>query len=152
MAALFCVTLTCSIELFTRSSPLVGGPPWLRLHQSVIARQVGDAARPVSFDFMPVEPTAPRTAAKLLLGRAVPAVVRRVELDVLAGDVVLRGSTARSMDELERWAIGFPQELVLFGAGRSHCRDFVARFLAFASATEADRRRAREAEAETSSG
>ena len=155
MAAFFWVQCASSIELFTRSSPLLGGPPWLRLHQSVIARPVGLAARPVCFDFLPVDPTAPRTAAALLLGRAVPAVVRRVELaptSVLAGEVVRRGSTARSMDELERWAIGFPQELVLFGAEQNHCRDFVARFLAFASATEADRRRERVADAEASSG
>lgn len=133
-----------SIEMFTRSSRLVGGPPWLKLHQSVIVRAAGDAARPpVCFDFLPADPTAPQTAAQLLLGRAVPGVIRRIELApsaLLAGDVVLRGSTDRSMDELERWALGFPQELALFGAQKNHCRDFVAQFLAFASDTHDGRR------------
>ena len=155
MMAAMCLALS-SIELFTRSSRLVGGPPWLRLHQSVIVRSVGEGAspRPVCFDFLPVDPTAPQTAGALLLGRAVPGVVRRVELaptSLLDGDAVLRGTTRRSMAELERWASDFPPELALFGAGRNHCRDFVARFLEFASGTREDRsRRERVAGTETS--
>lgn len=153
MAAVLCFALSASIELFTRSSPLVGGPSWLRLHQSVIVRATGDAARPVCFDFLPVNPTAPSTASRLLLGRAVPGVVRRVELtptSLLGDDAVLRGSTDRSMDDLERWAFDFPQELVLYGARQNHCRDFVSRFLEFASDTREDLRRGRVANTETS--
>jgi hypothetical protein len=153
IALLLCLLLfairAAPLELFTRSSRLVGGPPWLRLHQSVIVQTVGDAARPVCYDFLPINPTAPQTAAQLLMGRAVPGIVRRVELastSTLAADVVLRASTDRSMEELDRWAVEFPLELALFGARQNHCRDFVTRFLEFASETREDRRREPEAE------
>ncbi|KAG8458328.1 hypothetical protein KFE25_005175 [Diacronema lutheri] len=128
-------------RVFTRSSSLVGGPPWLRLHQAVVVALPTDVdGRPVLFDFLPDDPTSAATAVALLRGRAVLGRVRRIVLPAAtlgASDLVLRAETARSLGELERWAERYPRELVLFGAAQNHCRTFAERFVAFAAGGDA---------------
>lgn len=128
---------TAAAAVYTKSSALIGGPSWLRLHQAVIVAPPN--AAPVLFDFLPLEPTAPATAAALIGGRAVPGRIRQIDLprSSLEGEgAVLRGETTLSLDELRRWVSSYPCELALYGHDResNHCRTFTARFVEFATA------------------
>ncbi|KAJ1626077.1 hypothetical protein T492DRAFT_1035509 [Pavlovales sp. CCMP2436] len=145
LAALLCLAAPGrAARIFTRSSPLIGGPEWLHLHQCVIvaadaARVAGEGASPaelVLFDFLPDAPTELETTFALLTGRVVAGRTRQLALPARAlssGDVVLRASTRLTLSSLTRWVDAYPRDLVLFGQGQNHCRTFVERFLEYAA-------------------
>ena len=108
-------------DLFATLEPLVGGPPWLRLH--IVLHLEGTA-----FDFLPCEPLAPRTASALLTGAAVPGDIRCRERRRPTACVLL-GRTARTTDELIAHAKRHPSALAL---GRNDCWTFAASLRDFA--------------------
>ena len=113
--ALLCAVVSCcagldsgitSLNLYLRFSPLIGGPRFLRVpaHAEVIIanESTGSLHR---YDFVPANPTDPKTLATLLILRSVPGVLRCRVVD---------GSSTRqpvTIDEGDEDALSSPGEL-----------------------------------------
>ena len=94
-----------SLNLYLRFSPLIGGPRFLPAHAEVIIanESTGSLHR---YDFVPANPTDPKTLATLLTLRSVPGVLR---CRVVDGSSSTRQPV--TIDEGDEDALSSPGEL-----------------------------------------
>ena len=104
--------------------PLIGAPPFLKLHVVV---EVGGRC----FDKIPEEPKSLRGAVALLTGGSIEGRSRQRPADAeeSRGGWVLLGYTTRSSPELDEFAATCPSELTLL---RDDCWTHAARVARFA--------------------
>ena len=100
-------------RVYVRLSPLIGGPKALKVHSAVfIDSGVGDAV--YGFDFVPLEPTAPRTLSRLVTLRGTPGEIRTLAAPDPRGMVVVGAAAAEAdADAIARCAAGRPDRLHL---------------------------------------
>ena len=106
------------------TSPLIGAPPFLRLHVKVRYGQT-------VLDFVPREPTAPATLRTLLSGRPVDGVIRAMPARGDGDSWRTVGHAALAEQELEEYACGLPPELSLLG---NNCWTFASSVVGYAEA------------------
>lgn len=102
--------------------PLVGGPQQLTLHVVVA---VGHAV----YDLLPDDPTNHRTLQALLRGDEVDATVRVRPLKADRSDLRRLGTTSKSAEAIEAFALSHPPKLSLLSR---NCWTFAADLVEFA--------------------
>lgn len=132
------------LKLFKARYPLEGGPPQLRLHVAIIVEDISgcmaipdedsvlevhneNGRRLVLFDFLPQDPTALYTAARLLTGGDVPATLRERSLRFLPSGAVCIGESDSTLEEMRGFVRNYPDRLSLFA---NSCISFVDAFVA----------------------
>ena len=90
-------------RVYLRITPLIGGPPALKLHSAVFVDSgIDDAV--YGYDFIPRDPDAPATVARLLSLRSAPGEFRRLAAPDARGLLPL-GDAAAEPADVERAAL-----------------------------------------------
>ena len=113
-------------KVFKARLYLEGAPPlpFLRIHEVVIVEQVPSGGY-ISFDFLPVAPTAPETAFMIFSLQNVPGMIREKRLRAIPRDAQLIGLTSSSDEDLRQFASTFNKSLRPF---TNDCRTFARAF------------------------
>ena len=97
VVALALVVAANAGTLYRARYPLVGGPAFLKLHVAVLYES---ESKLTQFDFLPINPTALTTAAKLLTLQRTEGVCRERELKFRPRGIEKIGETRATLDDL----------------------------------------------------
>lgn len=128
-------------KLYRSNFPLEGGPRQLRLHVAIVVEEIRDHCEQrsgssddgqesenlVLFDFLPQEPTALTTVARLLTGGEVKGNLRTRTLRFLPRGSTCVGESTATLGDMRSFASEYPDRLSLFS---NNCVTFVDSFVA----------------------
>lgn len=128
-------------KLYRSNFPLEGGPRQLRLHVAIVIEEIKDhcdqrsgnsddgqeSENLVLFDFLPQEPTALTTVARLLIGGEVKGNLRTRTLRYLPRGATCVGESTATLGDMQSFASEYPDRLSLLS---NNCVTFVDSFVA----------------------
>jgi hypothetical protein len=111
-------------KLYLASYPLVGGPPFLKLHVAIVHES--NAAIMTQFDFLPANLTAAATAFRLLTLQSSPGELRERQLRYRPKNLQYICDTSASVQDLRAFTAAYDDQLHLLN---NSCSTFADRLI-----------------------